>query len=400
MTSQEPDSSPRQDFPSGLLEREGGFPSGGRLLGYVFLAKKFWNLMLVPIRLLLKGPKVSHIQEISSETGKNGKRGRPTAIDDAMLVGHAEEFNWLLGSAWPDIGWQLEHVREPEDITAALEPLRGWSHRGSLNPFLRTTEQKATAAELRRSHEVLGEAVQRESDAGKRQRTLLERSQLSEMASSQANPQQREGVEPEAKKRRAELDQAEKALGEANREVRLLEEKLRDQEAYFCRAELFKFIHSGKYACNPRNLAFAMAGLPDISCFWSLWRCQKLIPKLTELEGYRLVEFFRRIWERRESSGEQAIVDLFATAIRALSKDNHLRMRLGENWRDLKGAIRTGMQEGQKQKIHPKRVPYIIASNFYKNVSRPKTAMDRLLDEQERLNLDSEDSSQPGSQGL
>jgi len=145
------------------------------------------------------------------------------------------------------------------------------------------------------------------------------------------------------------------------------------------------------------TLAFAMTGLPYIGCAWSASRCQRLKPELTELEGYRLVLFISRTLERAGSAEEHALLELFEAAIRALPEDDYLRTRLAQYWRDFKQAIQAGIQKGQKPGIHPKRVPYIIASNFLKNVSRPKSAVDRLLDEQERLKLDSEDDSQPAS---
>jgi hypothetical protein len=37
--------------------------------------------------------------------------------------------------------------------------------------------------------------------------------------------------------------------------------------------------------------------------------------------------------------------------------------------------------------IHPFRVSYLIASNFYKNLSQPKSAIDQLHSKREQLNL-------------
>ena len=379
-----PQQNRRKKFPARSQRRTGQFPANRPGARPDYRGKKIEAPLDIDFR---NGLGVAWIGGQVHETKGKKRAGRPTPINDATLVGHAGELNWLLGSAWADIGWQLQHVRKPDDIRAAFEPLRDSSHRGFLNPFLRLTGEKATAADLRKSRKILQEALARQSQADERHRALLERSQLAEAALSQATPEQREGVVLLAKNRRAELEAAEKALEEAKREVESLEKKLRDQEAYYCRAEVFNFIRSEGYACNPRNLAFAMTGLPHISCRWSVWRCQRLKPKLIELEVYRLIEFISRIWERRRSGDEHALFDLFEAAIHALPKDDYMRTRLAEYWRDFKEAIQTGIQEEQKPGIHPKRAPYMIASSFYKNVARSKTAVDRLLTEQERLNL-------------
>ena len=129
------------------------------------------------------------------------------------------------------------------------------------------------------------------------------------------------------------------------------------------------------------NLAFAIAGLPYVGCVWWVSRCLKQAPKLIEIENYRLVEFIRRSLESIKDTG---IVQFLAMKIRALPKDDYLRTRLAENWADFKEAIGVGVAEGCKPGIPTRGVPCIIASNFYKNSRRPKTAVDRLFAEQER----------------
>lgn len=335
----------------------------------------------------LKGMEIAWANGLDPNAGDKKRPGRHTPIDDGTLLGHAGELNWLLGSAWSDIGWQLQHLKEPDDIRAAFEPLRDWSHRGLLDPLLRATGEKATGTEVRRSRKALGEALTRHSEAEKRHRVLLERSQLAEAALLQAAPEQREMVALEAKTRGAELEGAKKALDEANKEVESLEKKLRDQEAYYARAELFNFIRSKRYACDPRNLAFAMTGLPYISCRQSIWRCRKLKPDLNEAQPYQVFEFIRQTWEKRESTEEQAILELFQAAIQGLPKSEYLRTYLAEHWRDLEQAIRDGLKEGLKPAVHSERVPYLVTSNFFRNQSQRRTAVDRLLAEKERLNL-------------
>ena len=335
----------------------------------------------------LTGMQIAWASGPDSDAGDKKRPGPRTAIDDGTLVGHAMELNWLLGSVWPDIGWQLQHLRKPDDVRAAFEPLREQGHRGLLNPFLRPTGEKATGVEVHNTRKVLGEALTRYSEAEKRHRVLLEGSQLAEAALRQAPPDQREVVELEAKKRGAELEEAKKALDEANKEVESLEKKLRDQEAYYAQAELFNFIHAKTYACNPRNLAFAMTGLPYISCRWSAWRCQRQKPDLVrDALPCQVFEFIRRTWERRESTKEQSILELFQTAVLGLPKTEYLRTYLAKNWRNLKQAIRDGVKEGRVPTVSYRRVPYIIASNFFKNLSQ-QTTVDRLLAEKERLNL-------------
>jgi hypothetical protein len=291
-----------------------------------------------------------------------------------------------LASNWADIGWQLQHAKDPDDIRTAFEPLKDANHRGFLTPFLRPTEEKATAADLRKNRGVLEGTLTRQRQTYERHRSLLERSQLADTAVTQALPEQREAVGLAAEKHRAELEEAKRILDKADGEVRFLEEKLRDQEAYYCRTELFNFIRSRKYACNPRNLAFAMTGLPYMGCCWSVSRCRSSKPNLIEVLNYRLFEFIRRTWERRESMDEQAAFKLFEAATRRLPKRDYLRTHLAGNWRALKRAIQYGLAEGRKPEVAFQRVPYLMASNFLRSLTS-KTAVEQVLAEQEQLDL-------------
>src|SRR5208282_2055373 len=65
----------------------------------------------------------------------------------------------------------------------------------------------------------------------------------------------------------------------AAKEEQRLAEQFQNQEAYYCRQQLFAFIRAKKtrYARdNPRSLANAIAALPYITCRQSAARCAKL----------------------------------------------------------------------------------------------------------------------------
>jgi hypothetical protein len=337
--------------------------------------------------VFLPRAEIAWTSTLDCEAEAKTRPGPDTRINNATLVGHAGEIYWLLASNWADIGWQLQHARKPDDIRAAFELLKDSNHRGFLTPFLRSTGEKATGTEVRNTSKALGEALTRHTEEERRYRDILERSQLAQTALSQAPPEKREVIALEANRREAELEEARKILETASKEVDSNEKKLRDQEAYYARAELCNFIRSKKYACNPRNLAFAMTGLPCISCFWSARRCQGQNPKLPEIREYEAFKFIRRVWERTTSTDEQTILDLFEAAVLGLPKSKYLRIYLAKNWRDLKQAICQGLKERCRPDIPSKRVPYVIASVFFKDTTKQKTALDQLLSEKEQLNL-------------
>jgi hypothetical protein len=69
-------------------------------------------------------------------------------------------------------------------------------------------------------------------------------------------------------KRKAALQQVEQDVLKARIESEELEKQWLDRQAHVCRAELLRFIQDKKkrYAYTPRNLANALAGLPDMGC--------------------------------------------------------------------------------------------------------------------------------------
>jgi len=61
------------------------------------------------------------------------------------------------------------------------------------------------------------------------------------------------------------------------------------------------------------------------------------------------------------------------------TRDNYLRTFLTENWRFLRLAIeRVG-----NRRVHSKALPYLIATRFFINIGKPRTADDTVLAEME-----------------
>lgn len=175
--------------------------------------------------------------------------------------------------------------------------------------------------------------------------------------------------------------------------------RLLDQQAYFCRVELLKFIRPNetrrkRYAHTPRNLANALAGLPDMTCGQSAKRCAKYPYKIAPGMAAQLFELLDRTWRRADSRNRKSPLQLFQQAMAKLPKtrivgvdgkrkkvENDFRRHLEENWAYLKPAI----EDGVRTSTHPSDVPYRIAAKFHERLSKPRTQADILLAQQERL---------------
>lgn len=195
----------------------------------------------------------------------------------------------------------------------------------------------------------------------------------------------------ELSKREAELE----GLGEQVSKVRAAWEKIErtlgDQEAGFAQTELARFLRSQIGAHTPRNLANAVAGLPDIGCRVSFRRCRKFAIQTKEPGlNYQTFEFVKRCWGKRDSLGSKALLKLFHSDMRRLPKTkredgksrvNFFRMHLEEHWPELADAI----AETVKLKPLPRQGPYLILDLFQRNLGKPRTALDNLMRDRDKV---------------
>lgn len=209
-------------------------------------------------------------------------------------------------------------------------------------------------------------------------------------------PQRREVATKILEERKTTLATMGEELSEARKKWKQLEERSLDQEANYCRVELLKFIRSKRYSFNPRSVANALAGLPEMSCGRSAARCSKYQFSSEPGLYFKVFELVERTWRRGGSSKWQSPLPLFRQAIAKLPKTvivevegrrrrmvSYFRRELEENWPYLKPAIEDGVRESKV----PAQVPYLIAAKFQENQAKPKTQADLLFAEQEKLDL-------------
>ena len=324
--------------------------------------------------------------KISSATGKKYGPGRPT-IPDNFLPGARNAWAWLLEQSWPEIGCPLHSIRNRqrstiEDVRKALMPLKEKPDGGLATAFYRDSSEPANATEIRKNRVKLSrldaEISETQAKRDAQERLCLE----AEAALKEASPKAREQIQSEADRRKARLAELGLSLRKAEGDRDALDTKLRDQEAYFYPAELLDFLHSRRYAVEPRNLANALAGLPNMRWRQSYSRCSKMPYDSETHRWYRVFVTIEEIWKHRSAEPAQAPVEFFRAGLLSLTKKHgYVREFLRENWRDLRFAI------DECWKSNPSRpsVPFTIASLFVRNVTQQKRPIERILAEQEKI---------------
>jgi hypothetical protein len=193
----------------------------------------------------------------------------------------------------------------------------------------------------------------------------------------------------EAQKREVERKRLEEELAATAMKWDGIQKTMLDEKAWLSQVELARFLKSRMAEHTPRNLANAVAGLPDIGCRVSFRRCRKF-PFQTEEPGFILhtFEFVKGCWEKRGSRSASGILRLFSSEIAELSEKtrnkhtgkkevNYFRKHLEDNWPELADAI----VETVKSDPSLRQAPYLVLSLFQRNMAKPRTALDLLLRE-------------------
>jgi len=321
-----------------------------------------------------------------AEHDKPRKGGRPT-IPDNCLLGSRNHWRTFFSNCWPDIGWSLSVLRRRrsstiKDVQKVFESVQAKPYCDLARVFLSGSTRTVTPQKLRlqriasnKLHYALQD-MQRERP--ELQRALAE----AENALKLASDAERAAIQKEVARRRELLKRNEEEYAAKERECAALDEEVRAGTAYLYCAELLDFLRSGRRALAPANLANALAGLPDLRWRQSDARCSKVREDTRVQHPDAVFQLIDRLTRRMGGRLGKASVGFFRAGLLKLpKKDRYPREFLCEQWRDLRLAI----EEISEKKLERGFIPYALTSAFLKNVARPKTSVDNVLDAQEKL---------------
>lgn len=336
----------------------------------------------------------------SSKKATSNKLGRPK-IDEEELRRDRDSLLSLLGNNWERIGWRLSRARSMESLRKSLRPLkRDPSQSRQISYLLRISIEKATPVQIRETARTLGKEVENNYAVQNKYNLLTQKYEEAEAAFDLATGGSRRTLSAELKKRGDQFEICERELFASNYRLGDLETKLADRRAFFVQTELLRF-KARKYAHNPKVFANAMAGLPTIGCRHSFRLCSKTDSPLWPTHHFEVFKIIQPVCQRRLPDSQLGFVNQFRNTIALLprtvkvekevikrynlkfkTRDNYLRTFLIENWRYLRLAIE---QVGNRA-VHPKALPYLIATRFFVKIGKPRTAEDMVLAEMESIN--------------
>jgi hypothetical protein len=317
----------------------------------------------------------------SEERKQKNVGGRPSPIDEETLLNRRNCFIGILSPGWGDIGWLLSRARTRPRLRKALGLVQFAANEQLLKSFLLTPTIKASRSDIQKTRKSLSDVVTEIYDLIPNVDRQREHASTSGRALIRVSAENLEVFLDEHFSRLTKVKPLDYEMSRLQAEQKMLEEKLTRQEAYVAQTELVKFVGSGKYAHNPRNLAYAMAGLPELGCWQSFNRCARQRSPVWPTWTFGVFEIIAKCWDRSESESSEALLASLEKKVRTLPKNSYLRNLLSDNWRNLRQAVeQTRMTDGV-----PTSVPYRLFASFMRNLGNRGSDVECLRADQEKL---------------
>ena len=296
------------------------------------------------------------------------------------LGGRRDSIYDVLSANWCTIGWKLQTARSIQHVRNALRPAENnqyiaqflVSGQFQVEPdrsMLRGARMKRR--EIVNSIEELEEKVRREEEFLQKFRRA--RAEDSKQAKRLKRPYE---AQRQRTRRFVRLcNQRKQEETEVTREIRAL-------ESHLACAEIRRFIRERRYAFTPTNLANAMAGLPEINYRRSVSRCLKMKNLMSGSFSFEIFTTIRRLLKKCHES-RYRLVTCFRKSIPRMRMDDHVRSQLCDQWYFLKNVL----EEIDVQRTHPGELTFVICDAFRRRCSGPRTAIDEVQLERERIVL-------------
>jgi hypothetical protein len=165
-----------------------------------------------------------------------------------------------------------------------------------------------------------------------------------------------------------------------------LDRLYQDQAAGFARNDILRFFAERRAHHHPRQVARAIAGLPEMGCRDSFRKSEKFPFEGQPHINFQVFEVIDKACTNRKPRNPLPLLQLVDQQIKRVPKTipycerrvpNYLLRFLQENRRHLEEAIR--MCESGKQQPQPGELPYIVTVRFLENIATPKTDLERIL---------------------
>jgi hypothetical protein len=307
--------------------------------------------------------------------------GRPLAIDDESLFNWRDGFLNLFIDRWGHFGWVLRAATTREDIVSAFSSIEipaQWTN--LVVPFIRRTDETATARDIHAGRRALEDTRQPVIDFEERLRPLADAvRETQRVLTIGVSPERLERIRAEHRARLEAYGPVRAKAEALDIEVSDLQSRQRDIEAAFAQDELLLFLNRVVYKFNPRNLAHAVAGLPYIGWRHSFRRCAQRSSWLWPSPLYCAFE----VIEASANTADSVFVNSLRERIQTLPA-SPARKALSDKFYCLRVAVEeavAAMEDG----VTCDELPFRTFTLYVRNISQGQTNEERVIASLERI---------------
>jgi hypothetical protein len=316
-----------------------------------------------------------------SSKSRRNRGGRPT-IDNELLFRHRDGLIALFSATWGTLGWYLHHATTRADVVAMFSLSDMPAHNvTALQPFTRSTTHVASDGDVRAVKRAVNAAWRKTVDFEKRLRRPADRVRQTLHALQQGvEPEHRDVVLAQHRRRLNEYATLRAEADDHDEKLKRLQSLQADCDAAYSQDQVLLFLKKRKYKWNPRNLAHALAGLPQMGWEQSFKRCGNQEGWWPSRE-YRVFQLIEKCSDKSPDRFKGAL----EAAIRALPNrkpnDTTFREYLFTNWPFLRMAI----DEAAALDDPLERRPYRTFEIYMKRIGQSRTPKEQFIASMEEL---------------
>ncbi len=323
------------------------------------------------------------------EKTKRQKLGRDELISTKKLVDRYNALKQFFENSWGRIGLELQRVRKPDDVQVVLRLIPGvewcqpFREEKPLGCLLKDGSTEVGWREVRLTRQQYKNAMESEHLLSSEHHPARQKAEdattalnvlISQFVSAPPSFKSFFAVAVAAEELgvlelRSKANQMEEVLQQAREQRQSLGNRLSAQAAWYARNEVVNFVQSQRHTVTPRNIAKAMAGLPEYGWIQSFRRLDSIKDESPATFDYQLFDLLKSIVQETKRLNLDKIESKLREKLIHKDCDPSLRSHVKPHW----GYMKQAFAEHRGTRFTRRDLPYRIMGSYFDNIVRPKS---------------------------
>jgi hypothetical protein len=272
------------------------------------------------------------------------KLGRPPEIEADALSRAVTELQFILEQNWGVVGWLLKIAKSCSDVRNAFAKIV-IQNSMYLEPFREYPTRKTSMQGLRSLRKRLARSLEMHRRNYARWQHAMEKCERAFRAwAVECDPVKRAQIQRLRPAFACAYEEAEALFQSSSMEQESLRTEVRECEAYIAQSEILRHLEANRRKFTPRNVALAMAGLPNISARVSCEKCVKYGINPSDGAAFETFRFIERAIPETILDLAHSIETMRGRLLKGALSDLSEAAQLRNNWYFLDRAIRSAMR--------------------------------------------------------